>query len=135
MREKLSRPTGPKGVPLLGSLPEMAKDPLAFLTRVERDYGPLAHLQFGRSSMFMINDPQLVDDVLIGKYKDCVKDLATRQLIPLVGNGLLTSEGDAWRRNRKLASPPLQPKRIATYAQTMVHCAQRELAAFRDDEV
>lgn len=135
MREELSRPTGPKGVPFLGALPELVKDSLAFLTRMEREFGPIAFMHFGQSRIYMINDPLLVDELLIGKYKDCIKDLGTRQLIPLVGNGLLTSEGDAWRRNRKLASPPLQPKRIASYAQTMVQCAERELAAFRDDEV
>jgi cytochrome P450 len=122
-------------VPFLGALPELVRDPLAFLTRIEREYGPVAFTNFGRSPIFIVNDPLLVDELLIGQYKDCIKDLGTRQLIPLVGHGLLTSEGDAWRRNRKLASPPLQPKRIASYAQTMVHCAERELAAFRDDEV
>ena len=44
------------------------------------------------------------------------------------------AEGEAWRDQRKLASPPLQPKRIASYAETMVACAVRELAAFEDGE-
>jgi cytochrome P450 len=113
----------------------LATDQINFLTRLERDYGPVVHLQLGRSSAMFLNDPHVIDDVLIGKYKDCVKDFATRELIPIVGHGLLTSEGEEWRRNRKLASAPLQPKRIASYAQTMVHCAERELAGFRDDEV
>jgi cytochrome P450 len=122
-------------VPLLGSLPEFVRDQLAFLSMLERDYGPVTYVRFGLSHLTVLNDPLIIEDVLIGKYKDCIKDFATRELVPLVGYGLLTSEGEDWRRNRKLASPPLQPKRIASYAQTMVHCAERELAGFRDDEV
>ena len=85
--------------------------------------------------MYLVNHPDLIEDLLVGKYRDCVKDLGTRELIPLVGQGLLTSEGDLWRRQRKLAAPPLQPKRIANYAQAMVECAEKDFAKFRDDEV
>jgi cytochrome P450 len=73
--------------------------------------------------------------VLQGRHRECIKDYGTRQLIPLVGNGLLTSEGDFWKRQRKLASPPLSPRRIASYAETMVVCAERASAGYREHEV
>src|SRR5438046_3027252 len=121
------RPPGPRGFPIVGSLPALARDPLGFICRVGRRYGELAYLRLGLSRVYLVNSPALIEEVLVGKHRDCVKDLGTRELIPLVGNGLLTSEGEHWRRQRKLASPPLQPKRIAAYAEIMARCAEREL--------
>jgi cytochrome P450 len=120
---------------LLGSARALAQDILGFLLDMGRSYGDVAYARVGISHLYMLNDPALIEDVLVGKHRDCIKDLGTRELIPLVGQGLLTSEGEHWRRQRKLAAPPLQPKRIASYAQTMVECAEREIDGFRDGEV
>ena len=129
------RPPGPKRLPFIGSLPDMGRDPLAFLLHLSSSYGPVSYTVIGGSRLFFVNDPQMVDDVLVGHYRDCVKDYGTREIIPLVGRGLLTSEGELWKRNRKLASPPLSPKRIAGYATTMVECTERACQGFRDGEV
>jgi cytochrome P450 len=80
----------------------------------------------------MLNDVELIDAVLVGQHRLLVKDKSTRDLIPLAGNGLLTSEGEAWRKQRKLAAPPLQPKRITGYAQTMQDCVERACAELGD---
>jgi cytochrome P450 len=82
----------------------------------------------------MLNDPELIEDVLVGKHRSCIKDKSTRDLMPLAGQGLLTSEGELWRRQRKLAAPKLQPKRIAGYAATMLDCADRAVAGWRAGE-
>jgi cytochrome P450 len=107
---------------------------LGFLIDLGRNYGAISYTSLVRTPVYMLTSPELIDEVLIGKHRDCIKDAGTRELIPLVGHGLLTAEGEAWRDQRKLASPPLQPKRIASYAETMVACAARELAAFKDGE-
>jgi cytochrome P450 len=127
-------PPGPRGLPLLGNSLAMSKDPLAFLLRLGRDYGPVSHTYFGPWSIYMLNDPALIEEVLLGKHRDCVKDKSTRDLTPLVGQGLLTSEGELWRRQRKVAAPPLQPKRITSYAQTMLDCAERACAQLGNGE-
>src|ERR1041385_1783540 len=118
MTSPAARPPGPRGLPLLGSARALAQDILGFLLDMGRSYGDVAYARVGISHLYMLNDPALIEDVLVGKHRDCIKDLGTRELIPLVGQGLLTSEGEHWRRQRKLAAPPLQPKRIASYAQT-----------------
>jgi cytochrome P450 len=130
-----SLPPGPRRLPLLGSLPAVSRDPLAFMLDLGRNYGDISHTKVGPTSLYMINDPLLIEEVLLGRHRECIKDWGAQQLVPLVGRGLLTSEGDFWKRQRKLASPPLSPKRIAGYADTMVACAERECAAFRQDEV
>jgi cytochrome P450 len=135
MKTHVRRPPGPKGVPVIGGLPALARDPLAFIRDLCSAYGDVSFTHFGTSTLYMVSHPDLVEELLVGKHRDCIKDLGTRELIPLVGHGLLTSEGDDWRRQRKLAAPPLQPKRIANYARTMVESAEHELGGFRDDEV
>jgi cytochrome P450 len=135
LRAVSKRPPGPKRLPLIGSLPALSRDPLAFMLELGRSYGDIAYTTIGRTALYMINDPLLIEEVLMGRHRECTKDLGARELMALVGNGLLTSEGDFWKRQRKLASPPLAPKRIAGYADTMVACAERECGTFRAEEV
>jgi cytochrome P450 len=64
-----------------------------------------------------------------------MKDETTRWLIPLVGQGLLTSEGEFWRRQRRLAQPAFQHQQIEHYAAVMVEHTERMLASWRDGQV
>jgi cytochrome P450 len=115
-------------------LPALSRDPLAFLRQLAA-HGDVVFTRIGTGPVYMINDPLLIEETLVGKHRECIKDFGTRELIPLVGHGLLTSEGEVWKKQRRLASPPLSPKRIASYADTMVACAERTIAAFRDEQV
>jgi len=115
-------------------LPELARDPLGLLHGLAFQYGPIAYTTVGLARLYLINDPLLIEEALIGRARECIKDAGTRELIPLVGQGLLTSEGELWKRQRKLAAPALSPKRIAGYADTMVACAQRAFAELDDGE-
>jgi cytochrome P450 len=134
-RSKTRQPPGPKGLPGLGVLPAFARDPLGVVLRSRDDYGDVVRMPFGMSSTYLIHDPVLIEQVLMGEQRDSVKDRETRQLRLLLGSGLFTSEGHYWRRQRKLAAPPLQAKRIAAYAGTMVECAARAFDEYRDGEV
>lgn len=131
---RLRLPPGPPALPWLGSLPRMARDPLAFYAHMSLDYGPIAHARFGPVQCYMVGDPELIDQLLNGKHKSCIKDAVTRTLHPLVGQGLLTSEGELWRRQRKLCAPPFAPKRLVSYEGAMVASAARTFASYRDGE-
>jgi cytochrome P450 len=125
-------PPGPARPPLIGSLRAMTRDPLAFLYEMATRYGDVAYTTVGPSRMYALNHPALVEEVLVGRHRDCIKDWGTRELAALAGNGLLTSEGELWKRQRKLASPTLSPRHIAGYADTMVACTRREAERLRD---
>jgi cytochrome P450 len=67
-----------------------------------------------------IDDPELVEEVLLERHGSFRKDQLTRELEAILGRGLLVSEGELWRRQRKLIAPNLQPRHITTYGEMMV---------------
>jgi len=128
-------PPGPTGWPWIGSGPRFARDPLGFLLEVARRHGDIASARFGSRTLVWLNHPRLIEEVFVGRHRDCIKDPTTRELMPLLGEGLLTSEGELWRKQRKLAAHALQPKRVETYAGTITECTEHVVAGLRENEV
>jgi len=114
------RPDGPGGRLLSGNLNDFASAPLEFLAGVARDYGPIASLRFGRSRAFLVNDPSLIEQVMVTHRASFVKSRPLRAQRRVFGNGLLTNEGDSWLRQRRLAQPAFHRERIAAYASVIV---------------
>jgi len=129
-------PPGPRGHFLVGNLPEFARDILGFLTTCARDYGDMSYLRLAGYDVFLLNHPDLVDVVLRKDRDNFVKhSFFWRHVTAIFGNGLLTSEGDFWLRQRRLAAPAFHPDRIATYGDTMVAYADRLVDGWTDGEV
>jgi cytochrome P450 len=82
----------------------------------------------------VIFDPELIESVLIGNHAAFSKDAFVRDLSAILGEGLLNSEGEHWRRQRKLAAPSFQRTEIARYADEMVECTERFLRELKDGE-
>lgn len=130
---KTAIPPGPKGHFLRGHLPELRRDPLGFYLRCAHDYGDCTTIRFGLKRIFFINSPALIEQVL--HSRNFTKHFALRMNRLLLGNGLLTSEGDFWLRQRRLLQPVFQRERIASYAPDMTACAEKQIAAWRDGDV
>jgi cytochrome P450 len=129
-------PPGPKGLPVLGVALQLRRDPLSLLTQVAREYGDISHIPLLLQSRILINHPDLIEDVLVRQPQKFdkgpgIKGAATR----LLGEGLLTSEGELWRRQRRLAQPAFHRQRIAEYAQTMVEQARAHIRNWREGDV
>ena len=129
-----ARPPGPRGLPLLGALPEYASDPLQMMLRVARDYGDVAYMRLFVFDVYQVNRPDLAEEVLRGHAGDVMKDFFTRALKPIAGEGLLTSDGAHWRRQRRLAQPAFHKDRIEGYAKIMVDESRRLAAGWRDGD-
>ncbi|HVZ34045.1 MAG TPA: cytochrome P450, partial [Polyangiaceae bacterium] len=127
-------PPGPRGLPWLSPLLAMIRDPLGFFCEMSCNYGPLSHANVAGAHLYWVNEPSLIEELLVGNHKSSIKDVPTRELKVLVGQGLLTSEGELWKRQRKLAAPPFQPRRITGYERAMVGCAERAFSAYADGE-
>ncbi len=130
---KVPIPPGPKGHFLSGHLPEMRRDLLGFYLRSARDWGDCVTLRFGLKRIFFVNHPDLIEQIL--HSRNFTKHYALRMNRLLLGNGLLTSEGDFWLKQRRLIQPVFQRERITSYAPDMVAFAQKQIAAWRDGEV
>jgi len=106
----------------------MQRDPLAFLTAVARAYGDVAHFTFGPQHLYLINHPDLIRDVLVTQQHSFMKGRALQRTKVLLGEGLLTSEGELHRRQRRLMQPAFHRDRLAQYARVMVEDAERTAA-------
>ncbi len=128
-------PPGPRGGFLLGSTFAYLRDQLGFLTAAVREYGDIVNLRLGNLNTYVLVNPEHIDYVLRSHADNFMKDKLTRWLIPLVGEGLLTSEGDFWRRQRRLTQPTFQRQQIERYAAVMVEQTERMLEAWHDGQI
>ncbi len=131
-----ARPPGPRGRFLVGSLPDFARDILGFLTASVRDHGDFVHFRLPGRDAFLIQSPQDIETVLLTQRTNFVKHtFFWRHVTAIFGNGLLTSEGDFWLKQRRLAAPAFHPERIAAYGNVMAAYADRLASRWRDGEV
>lgn len=113
----------------------MQRDPLAFLTRLAREHGDVAHFTFGPQHLYLINHPDLIRDVLVTRQRSFMKGRALQRTKILLGEGLLTSEGDLHLRQRRLMQPEFHRDRLPRYAEVMLANAERMAGEWREDEM
>jgi cytochrome P450 len=124
-----ARVPGPTGLPVLGSLLDIHGDPLGWLARLSRQYGPVARFNVAGLTRVLVSDPALVEDLLVRHQDHTTKDHLTRRLSEVLGDGLLTSEGDHWRTQRRRIAPSFQPRHVAGYGEVMVRSTLERLPA------
>jgi cytochrome P450 len=110
-------------------------DSLGFLTRTAQAYGDVAHFRIGRLKYYLLSHPDHVRDLLVTHDAKFTKGPALRAAKVTLGDGLLTSEGEAHRRQRRLAQPAFHPNRISSYADVMVRYAREQAGGWRDGGV
>ncbi len=113
-------PPMPKGLPFLGHVLDFAKDPPGYLTQITESHGEIVNMRFGPRNMTLITRPDLVALVLRDMAKKFKKPYrGFPALNALIGNGLLSSDGDFWLRQRRLAQPAFHKDKIRAYGETM----------------
>jgi cytochrome P450 len=127
-------PPGPPSKAWGGNFKTYSRDPLSFLSEAVRNYGDVVGLRFYKFRFYFINNPADIEDLLVNKARKFVKGRILRANSRLFGNGLLTSEGDFWLRQRRLAQPAFHRARIASYAETMTNYADGLLGAWKGGE-
>lgn len=130
-----ARPPGPRGWQNLKVLVDFANDQIGCFRRIARRYGSASFFKLGTFDTYLFTDPDAIEEVLLAKSSSFEKDALTHELDTLLGKGLLTSEGQKWRQQRKLISPNLRRKQIAHYADVMVERTRQMLDGWRDGDV
>lgn len=129
-----SFPPGPKARFPGELLLRTRRDTLQFLIQMAGEYGDTSGLRIGRERIVLVNHPDAIRDVLVTNQKNFLKGKALERARIVLGNGLLTSEGDDHLRQRRLMQPAFHRERIATYAATMVEQAAKVRNRWRDGE-
>ena len=128
-------PPGPDGLPVVGAVPESIVGGLEFTERVAHEYGDVVHWTGLGGQFYQLNHPEHIAHVLVHNNTNYVKgEQFQRILRPLTGDGILNSEGEAWRRNRRLIQPAFNPDRISVYAEMMTDQTARTLDGWADGE-
>ncbi len=130
----LKFPPGPERGALDGVFSSFRSDPLTFLSKAAREHGDIVGLRFLHYRTYLISHPDYIEDVLVNHPRKFVKGRVLQANKRLFGNGLLTSEGDFWLRQRRLAQPAFHRARIAAYAGTMVGYTEAMLEQWHDGE-
>ncbi len=121
--------TGLKG----WSFRALNQSPLEMFSELAR-YGDIVGIRVVNFRNIFVNHPDLIEEVLVTHPRRYVKGRVLRANRHVFGEGLLTSEGDFWLRQRRLAQPAFHRARIASYAETMVDYTQRMLESWRGGE-
>jgi cytochrome P450 len=113
---------------------EPRSDSIGFLTKCGQQYGDIVFLKFLGVPACFVNRPEYIESILVTQNNNFVKSKDYRAMRRVLGNGLLLSEGDFWRRQRKLIQPAFHQARIAAYADIMTVHTQRMLATWSDGQ-
>jgi cytochrome P450 len=124
-------PPGPRALFPGHTLLEFARRRLPFLVESAAKYGDIVFFKVGNERIYLFNHPDLIRDVLVTNQKNFTKSRALVRAKKVLGEGLLTSEGEFHLRQRRLAQPAFHRDRIARYALSMVGYAGRASSRWR----
>jgi cytochrome P450 len=127
-------PPGPNDGLKRWSLGPLNSNPLEYFTKLAHDYGDVAGIRVLNFGTIFINHPDTIGEVLVSNSRKYSKGRVLRANRHVFGEGLLTSEGDFWLRQRRLAQPAFHRPRIASYASTMVEYTRRMLESWKGGE-
>jgi len=128
-------PPGPKPRFLIGNVPLFGRDPLGTFARWAAEYGDIFYYRAAWLHVYFLNRPDLIEYVLVRNPQNFQKDVVIQNSRWLLGTGLLTAEGDYWRRQRRIVQPAFSRERVATYTSCMTDSAQQMLAAWKPGAV
>jgi cytochrome P450 len=128
-------PPGPKGLPILGLALDVRNDALGTLQRLARQYGDIVSMPVLAMNRILLNRPDYIQQLLVLDHAKLHKSTLTKLVVgPLLGQGLLISEGDFWRRQRRLAQPAFHRSRTNEYSPVMVDCALERMRHWQAGE-
>jgi cytochrome P450 len=108
---------------LTGCLRAFREDRLGFLAESAR-IAPIVGFRLGPRRVYLISDPDLIRDMLVTRHRYLVRDPLVRKILEkTLGVGLLTSEGEAWKRHRRMIAPALHLQQVRGYADSMARHA------------
>ncbi|HET6390622.1 cytochrome P450 [Hyphomicrobium sp.] len=116
---KAGLPPGPQGTLIGGNASQIGTRRVDFFLDLAQTYGPIASFRAGRWRVFLVSDPELIQQVLVTDARHYIKHFGARAFKPILGNGLVTSEGDFWLSQRRMMQPSFLKAQVLSYAPIM----------------
>jgi cytochrome P450 len=124
-----------KGLPLVGNLPQLIKNPFGFLKEARNTYGDIYNLNLGISKILVVNSPRQMQHIFVDNVQNYRKGGAMWDAIrAMLGNGLVVSEGSFWLRQRRMMQPQFHRQRIAALSDLMISAIDEALATWESSE-
>ncbi len=115
----LERPPGPSRLQALRLVPMIRRNPIHFFQHMLQAYGPISHFHILREHVYLVQDPEWIEQILVSRAKFYHKSPLYRELQRVIGQGLLTAEDDQWKKERRLLQPAFHAKRLQLYGDIM----------------
>jgi cytochrome P450 len=128
-------PPGPSSVLPSKLLRQFINNPIAMLMKIAYTYGDISHFKFGRQHVYLVNNPQYIENILIRDHKKFIKSRGLQVSKRILGEGLVTSEGEYHDKQRRIIQPAFHPNRIENYGHIMVDYAERMSGRWQDEMV
>jgi cytochrome P450 len=128
----LDYPPGPHSILPNKLLRKFMNDPIKTLMDIAHTYGDICHFKFGRQHIYLLNNPDYIEGILIRDHKNFIKSRGLQVSKRLLGEGLVTSEGEYHDRQRRLIQPTFHPNRIKGYGDIMTSHAVRMQERWKD---
>jgi cytochrome P450 len=119
-------PPGPHSILPNILLRRFLHDPIKTLMDITRRYGDISHFKFGRQQhIYLLNNPRYIEEVLVKKPQKFYEKKTRQTTKRLLGEGLVTSEGEFHDRQRRIIQPTFHPNRVKTYGEIVITSAAR----------
>src|SRR5256714_14834378 len=112
MENKRVLPPGPKGLPFLGNVLQFRHDQLNYLHELQRTYGNMATIYIGNTPIVLLFRPEHVRYILTENPRNFTSREVAEGLRQLIGDGLITIDGETHREQRRLLQPAFHKKRV-----------------------
>jgi cytochrome P450 len=100
-------------------------NPIRLFEHLYATYGAMAHYRVGPGNIVLINEPEFIREILINQPHNFIKERTQKRMKILLGEGLITSDGETHKRQRRIAAPAFHRERIQAYGTTMVERAAK----------
>ena len=127
------RPPSPPARPWFGHLYLLRDRPLTTFRRLSAEYGDVVEMRAGKYPIFLLNHPTDIERLLVGEASSTRKPELLRRTKETLGEGLLTSDGEYWKRQRRLATPAFRKGALEEYTRTMEILTERTVGAWREE--
>jgi cytochrome P450 len=132
-----AQPPGPRDLPVFGNTHRYSRDPFTFIETLTRSYNGLSTFTLGSERTYLVTDPTDIERVLVSEVSRFRKaqTMRTGSIDDLLGDGLLMSGGEFWRRQRQRAQPAFAPGRVANFGEEIAGYAETMLDGWNEGDI